>query len=126
MIAARSISRMAPARAAESGGMPGDRRTRSGAGGEIVAHPLVIGIGHQRHQLGKAELAPPPESVLRLPRVADEKINLRRAVEFRVDAYDRLAAPAVGAAFARTRARPFDVEAEVPRRGLDKGAHGAR
>ena len=70
-------------------------------GRKIVAHPLVVGFGHQRYQLLKPGFAAPSQNLPGLPGIADKMVDLGGAVEGRVYPDDRLAAAAIGPAFVR-------------------------
>ena len=61
---------------------PGRLRPRKLA---ASAQQLIVGVDHQPDQLLKAGSRPPAELSLRLGRVADQMIDLRRALERLVD-----------------------------------------
>src|SRR5262249_1410404 len=95
----------------------------SGPGHKMIAHPPVVGVGHHIDELGEADLAPPTQYLLRLLRVADQSIDLGRAIECRIDPHDPPAALAIDAALVAARALPFDDKTQPARGSLDKLAH---
>src|SRR5690349_3718132 len=90
----------------------------------VAPRELVIGGDHLRHQLIEARGRAPSHLLLRLRRIAQERVHFGRAEITRIDLDDRAAAGPVDAVFVDTFPAPLDLHPELGRGSLDELTYG--